>query len=395
MPGAPGARRFRRRAGARHRPQSPHRQQAGGWPPPQDLIDVTNLESDRAVEEPRGDRRRPEEENGQRSGSRAPIASNVFRPVPVRFSQVGWVSEATHRSIRLSRWVTFRSPSRTHPDAELRSTALLPSATTCFAGSLIPPGHSAGHVYTTVSFATNLSTALGERTFQGWPRSDIVIRGAREHNLRDVSLDLPRGAADLLHRRLGLGQELAGLRHALRRGAAAVRREPLELRPPVPGPDAQARGRPDRRAVAPRSRSSRRPAGATRGRPSARSPRSTTTSASSSPGSARGTAPSCDRPVAAQTREQIVARILELPDGHGLQRARPGDPRPEGRVQGPLRRPRPRRLRPGAGQRPGRPPVRRPRARPPDQAQHRGRDRPAQGRARASGRGWPRRSSRR
>ncbi len=67
---------------------------------------------------------------------------------------------------------------------------------------------------------------------------------------------------------------------------------------------------------APRSRSSRRPAAATRGRPSARSPRSTTISACSSPGSARGIARNCDRPVAAQTREQIVARILEdLPAG--------------------------------------------------------------------------------
>ena len=29
----------------------------------------------------------------------------------------------------------------------------------------------------------------------------------------------------------------------------------------------------------------------------------------------QGHCPQCDRPVAAQTREQIVARILDLPDG--------------------------------------------------------------------------------
>ena len=39
--------------------------------------------------------------------------------------------------------------------------------------------------------------------------SDIVIRGAREHNLRDVSLDLAPGQADLPDGRFRLGQELA------------------------------------------------------------------------------------------------------------------------------------------------------------------------------------------
>ena len=227
-------------------------------------------------------------------------------------------------------------------------------------------------------------------------KTDIVIRGAREHNLRDVSLDLASGPADLLHRGLGLGQELAGVRHALCRGAAALRREPLELRPPVPGPDAQARGRPDRRASARRSRSSRRPAAATRGRPSARSPRSTTTSACSSPGSARGIAPM--RPAGRRPDPRADRRPHpgDLPAGTAFLVLAPVDPRAEGRIQGPVRRPGRGGLRAGAGQRPGRQPVRQPRARPPDQAPHRGRHRPAQGRSRAiRTRGWPRRSSRR
>src|SRR5207249_1546890 len=67
------------------------------------------------------------------------------------------------------------------------------------------------------------------------------------------------------------------------------------------------------------------------------------------------------------------------PRRHRLQPARPGRPRPEGGVQGPLRRSRPRRLRAGAGQWTGRRPHRRPGARPPDQAQHRGRHRPPEG----------------
>ena len=152
----------------------------------------------------------------------------------------------------------------------------------------------------------------------GMATTDIVIRGAREHNLRDVVARPAARRADLLHRRQRLGQELAGVRHALRRGAAAVRREPLQLRPAVPRADAQARRRLDRRAVARRSRSSRRPAAGTRGRPSARSPRSTTTSASSSPGSARGTARSATGRSRRRPASRSSRRILALPDGHGV-----------------------------------------------------------------------------
>ena len=55
---------------------------------------------------------------------------------------------------------------------------------------------------------------------------------------------------DGLQRAERLGQELAGDRHALCRGPAAVRREPLELRPAVPGPAAEAEGRADHRPLA-------------------------------------------------------------------------------------------------------------------------------------------------
>ena len=60
----------------------------------------------------------------------------------------------------------------------------------------------------------------------------------------------PPAQDDRLQRAERLGQELAGDRHALCRGPAAVRREPLELRPAVPGAAAEAEGRAHQRAVA-------------------------------------------------------------------------------------------------------------------------------------------------
>src|SRR6185503_14291419 len=60
----------------------------------------------------------------------------------------------------------------------------------------------------------------------------------------------PEARAGRLHWRLRLGQIVPGLRHHLRRGAAAVRRVALLLRPAVPGPDGEAQVRPHPRPLA-------------------------------------------------------------------------------------------------------------------------------------------------
>ena len=78
----------------------------------------------------------------------------------------------------------------------------------------------------------------------------IVVRGAREHNLRNVDLDAAARSADRLHRAVGLGQVVAGVRHDLRRGPAPVRRVAVGVRPAVPRPDGQARRRLHRGPVA-------------------------------------------------------------------------------------------------------------------------------------------------
>ena len=78
----------------------------------------------------------------------------------------------------------------------------------------------------------------------------IVIRGAREHNLKNIDVVDPPQQVRGHHRRLRLGQVVAGLRHDLRRGAAALRRVALRLRPAVPRADGEAGRRLDRGALA-------------------------------------------------------------------------------------------------------------------------------------------------
>ena len=78
----------------------------------------------------------------------------------------------------------------------------------------------------------------------------IVIKGAREHNLKNIDLEIPRDRPGRDHRALGLGQILARLRHDLRRGAAPLRRVAVGLCAPVPRADGEARRRFDRRLVA-------------------------------------------------------------------------------------------------------------------------------------------------
>ena len=79
---------------------------------------------------------------------------------------------------------------------------------------------------------------------------NIVIRGAREHNLKDVTVTPAARSAGRDHRPVRVGQVEPGLRHALRRGPAALCRVALGVRAPVPRPDGQARRRLDRGALA-------------------------------------------------------------------------------------------------------------------------------------------------
>ena len=81
-------------------------------------------------------------------------------------------------------------------------------------------------------------------------QEELVVHGAREHNLKDVTVRLPRNALVCITGLSGLRQVVAWLRHDLRRGPAPLRRVALGLRAPVPADDGEARRRLHRRALA-------------------------------------------------------------------------------------------------------------------------------------------------
>src|SRR5271165_4859447 len=144
--------------------------------------------------------------------------------------------------------------------------------------------------------------------------SDIVIRGAREHNLRDVSLTLPRGRLICLTGVSGSGKSSLAFdtlyAEGQRRYVESLSSYARQFLGQMPKPEV------DRIDGLSPSISIQQKTGG-------RNPRSTVGTITEINDYLRvlfarvgqGHCPQCDRPVAAQTREQIVARILELPSG--------------------------------------------------------------------------------
>ena len=145
--------------------------------------------------------------------------------------------------------------------------------------------------------------------------SDIVIRGAREHNLRDVSLVLPRGKLICLTGVSGSGKSSLAFdtlyAEGQRRYVESLSSYARQFLGQMPKPEV------DRIDGLSPSISIQQKTGG-------RNPRSTVGTITEINDYLRvlfarvgqGHCPNCGRPVAAQTREQIVARVLEeLPAG--------------------------------------------------------------------------------
>ncbi|HEY2156652.1 MAG TPA: excinuclease ABC subunit A, partial [Isosphaeraceae bacterium] len=144
--------------------------------------------------------------------------------------------------------------------------------------------------------------------------TDIRIRGAREHNLRDVALDLPRGALICFTGVSGSGKSSLAFdtlyAEGQRRYVESLSSYARQFLGQMPKPEVDKI-----EGLSPSISIQQKTGG--------RNPRSTVGTITEINDYLRvlyarvgqGHCPKCDRPVAAQTREQIVARIAGLPDG--------------------------------------------------------------------------------
>ena len=147
--------------------------------------------------------------------------------------------------------------------------------------------------------------------------SDIVIRGAREHNLRDVSLELPRGSLICFTGVSGSGKSSLAFdtlyAEGQRRYVESLSSYARQFLGQLPKPDV------DRIDGLSPSISIQQKTGG-------RNPRSTVGTITEIHDHlrvlfarvGRQHCPSCNAPVSAQTREQIVGRILDHPTGTAI-----------------------------------------------------------------------------
>jgi excinuclease ABC subunit A len=142
----------------------------------------------------------------------------------------------------------------------------------------------------------------------------LVVRGAREHNLRNVSLELPRNALICFTGVSGSGKSSLAFdtiyAEGQRRYVESLSSYARQFLGQLPKPDVDFIG-----GLSPAISIQQKAAG--------RNPRSTVGTITEVQDFLRvlyarlgqGHCPTCDRPIAAQTREQIVGRILALPAG--------------------------------------------------------------------------------
>src|SRR5688572_21206856 len=146
------------------------------------------------------------------------------------------------------------------------------------------------------------------------PASDIVIKGAREHNLRDVSLVLPRNRLICLTGVSGSGKSSLAFdtvyAEGQRRYVESLSTFARQFLGQMPKPDVDYIG-----GLSPSISIAQKSSG--------QNPRSTVGTITEIYDYLRvlyarvgqGHCPTCRRPISAQSREQIIGRIAALPEG--------------------------------------------------------------------------------
>ena len=226
------------------------------------------------------------------------------------------------------------------------------------------------------------------------PASDIVINGAREHNLRSVDVTLPRNKLICLTGVCGSGKSSLAFdtlyAEGQRRYVESLSTFARQFLGQMPKPDVDHIS-----GLSPSISISQKSSG--------NNPRSTVGTITEIYDFLRvlyarvgqGHCPQVRQPITAQTREQIIARILATANRDAVRGARARHPRPEGRVQGPVRGPCASKASCVPASMARRFAQRRPLARSPDAAQHRSRRRSPEGSAERSRAAWRKPSIRR
>ena len=168
--------------------------------------------------------------------------------------------------------------------------------------------------------------------------SDILIEDAREHNLRNVNLLLPRNRLICFTGVSGSGKSSLAFdtlyAEGQRRYVESLSSFARQFLGQMPKPDVDLIS-----GLSPSISISQKAGG--------QNPRSTVGTITEIYDYLRvlyarvgkGHCPQCGRPITAQTREQIIERIAALPGGHAVPGPGPVDPRPEGRIPRSVRRP--------------------------------------------------------
>jgi excinuclease ABC subunit A len=143
---------------------------------------------------------------------------------------------------------------------------------------------------------------------------NIVVRGAREHNLRNVNLELPRNNLIVFTGVSGSGKSSLAFdtlyAEGQRRYVESLSSYARQFLGQLPKPDVDFIG-------------GLSPAISIQQKSASRNPRSTVGTVTEAADYLRvlyarvgqGHCPNCSRPITAQTRDQIIARVLALPDG--------------------------------------------------------------------------------